>query len=655
VVLGTGFGLHVGGILYEKGSHAPQKAGLGRDPGMKKKFAGGILLITAIFILFIQIPVTEAYASSSAETTSTGRGGSRPTKGIPNVVLLSGTTIALKPVPGSTLNSDSGIDVSEPASTGDDDTTDTNGSADSVSSQSNQVLGSTHIVGNRAVLFLDNNDMVVNQGGRIDSFSENTTGSQIGIQDNALPKFTQVEYLGNKLIADQSFYQNDQLTEVNIPSGITEIGQFAYARSSVTKLYVPEGTKTIGYGAFYHCDSLTEVTLPSTIQSVEPMAFTHTGWMDQFLTSGTDDYLLSGGVLLAYKGNASQITLPNQVKVIAADVFKGHEELQSVTLPYGLEVVGEGAFEGCTSLTTITGGENLTQIKDRAFKDCPLTYIAIPASVNHIGLGAYDFTNTQKGSAQKTVVFAGITLPALSYEASAGRLSNRCYRTEPLGDVKFAVIDPNTSENHLKDTVLFDSDFPFMGIIGSITGDGFFQCRFTYINQHEFDPSALPGTVQIGDASYPITGVDTMEYLPWVGNADQEAGTVLFIGIEGANASLSASRESLILQAALPTDITSMKSAYQRVYQTNLPENTVVYDMTLMESTSSVPITKLDTQEMLVTIPVPESLMGQDIRVFTLDRNGQLEIINSKIQTLNDKTQLTFMTNHFSLFAFCGK
>jgi hypothetical protein len=635
---------------------------------MKKRIMRGLLSVTAMFILFLQIPVAEADASVSAsdfqrETEPARRRGSRPTKGIPNVVILPETVASLKPISDSEIDTDSGnaglgtasADTSVASGTGIGGNAGSEVGTDSASSQSNQVLSSTRIVGNRAVLFLDNNDMIVNQGGQTEPFGGNTSGSNAVVQNGIIPKYTQVEYLGNNLIADQAFYNDDHLSQVNIPTNITEIGQFAYARSSITQLNIPEGTKTIGYGAFYHCDSLTDVRLPSTIQSVEPMAFTHTGWMDQFFSSGTEDYLISGGVLIAYKGTDSKITLPNQVRVIAADVFKGHTELQSVTLPYGLEVVGEGAFEGCTSLTTVVGGENLTQVKDRAFKDCPLNYIAIPASVNHIGLGAYDFTNTQKEISQKTVVFAGITLPALSYETSAGRLSNRSYRTEPLRDVMFAVIDPNTTENHLKDTVLNDFSLPFMGIIGSITDDGFFKCRYTYINQHEFDPSLLPSTVQIGEANYLITGLDAMEYLPWVGNANQEAGTVRFNGIEGATASLPGSRDTLILQGAQPSDITPMSLAYQRVFQSEMPKNSVVYDLTLTENISSVPIINLASQEMMVTIPVPESLLGQDIRVFTLDRNGQLESINAKIQTANDKTQLTFMTSHFSLFVFCGQ
>jgi hypothetical protein len=655
--------LHVGDILYEEGASTPQEAGLGRDPGMKKKFVGGILLITAILILFMQIPVTEAYASSYAsdfQLDILDRIAAKLPADLFDLFKEStNTTSANETEETSIASSESQVNQESTADTG--STSDTTASSEIESAAPSpsveQILGSTHVVGNRAVLFLNNNDMFINEEGINDQSNQSISQDPNSLSlrnDGTIPKYTKVTYQGKAMIADQAYYSDNSLTTVAIPSEITEIGQFAYARSSVTQLTVPEGTQQIGYGAFYHCDDLYSVVLPASIHTVEPMAFMHTGWVDQFFLSGSDDYLIAGGVLVAYKGTADQITLPDQVRVIAADVFKDHKELKSVTLPQGLEVVGEGAFEGCTSLMTLKGGDNLKEIKDRAFQDCPLTYIRIPSTLTHIGLGAYDFSNTQKEMAQKVVVFEGITLPTLSYESTAQWLSNGAYRTTPLQDIMFAVIDKNTSENNLRDTILYSPIFPFMGIVGSITEDGFFQCRFTCINAHEFDLSSLPDSIKIGEATYPITGLDSMEYLPWTGNAVQPAGTVLFSGIEGATASLPDSQETFILQASPEADVTPMESAYRRAFQADLPENTVLYDLILTESTTGVPITNLGAREMLVTIPVPESLLGQDIRVYTLDRNGQLESVNAKVQTSNEKTQLTFMTNHFSLFAFCG-
>ena len=126
----------------------------------------------------------------------------------------------------------------------------------------------------------------------------------------------------------------------------------------------------IGYGAFYHCDDLQEVVLPETVRCVEPKAFSHTMWVQNFLesegASAEDDFLVTGGVLAAYRGNTADVTVPEGVRVIAGEVFRDHTEIEKVSLPDSLLVVGEGAFEGCGSLSQIVFGENVEEIKDRA-------------------------------------------------------------------------------------------------------------------------------------------------------------------------------------------------------------------------------------------------------------------------------------------------
>jgi hypothetical protein len=530
-------------------------------------------------------------------------------------------------------------------------------------SQNNNLIGSTRIVGNHAVVFINNSEMNINSpgdsstpvgepGDDSDTLQPSASNSEKG---GMLPKYTQVDYLGNFVIADQAFYDNQTLGSVTVPDQVKEIGQFSYARSSVRQISIPEGVEKIGYGAFYHCDDLLNVTLPASIQTVEPMAFTNSQWVDRFLSTGTEDYLITGGVLVAYRGKDTQITLPETVRVIAGEVFKGHKELRSVTLPSSLRVIGEGAFEDCTALDTVNMPEGVIQIKDRAFMGCPLTSISIPTSVTQLGLGAYDFTNTNKSTATKTVTFQGKSIPAISYETSAERLSNAAYRVYPLEDVYFAVIPTETTENDLGNTVLYNHMFPFQGIIGSISTDGFFVCRYTCIDKQDFDALSLPNTIQIGQTNYPISGLEGLEFLPWAANGSQSPGTVQVLGIDGASASIPGTLETLLLQAAPPQDSSAMETAYQRIYGASLPQNAVIYDMTLTDATNGLPITKLGTQEMTVTMPVPAALQGQTVGVLTLDRNGQLEMVDA--QTLNTESgaQFTFTPSHFSLYAFYGK
>ncbi len=277
-------------------------------------------------------------------------------------------------------------------------------------------LGSTLIVGNNAVVMVNNNRLPV-FGGAVPATSLSGDGQEL--QNTDIPKYAIID---GKAVADQAYYRSTALGDVVLPQGIQKIGEFAFARSSATSAVLPEGVEYIGYGAFYHCDDLQEVVLPETVRCVEPKAFSHTMWVQNFLesegASAEDDFLVTGGVLAAYRGNTADVTVPEGVRVIAGEVFRDHTEIEKVSLPDSLLVVGEGAFEGCGSLSQIVFGENVEEIKDRAFLGNVMSEISIPTSVKKAGLQAFGnaIAAYQGQEAEYT------------YENSATRLSNGIYR-----------------------------------------------------------------------------------------------------------------------------------------------------------------------------------------------------------------------------------
>lgn len=137
---------------------------------------------------------------------------------------------------------------------------------------------------------------------------------------------------------------------MTIPEGTCEIGRFAFSRSSVHTVAIPEGVTTIAYAAFYHCDDLKNVVIPDTVTSVGAKAFTHTGWMDDFEQNSTENFLISGGVLVAYKGDSAEVTIPDGVRVIADEVFKDHTEIQKVYLPAGIAATSSDIFPEGTEI-----------------------------------------------------------------------------------------------------------------------------------------------------------------------------------------------------------------------------------------------------------------------------------------------------------------
>ncbi|MCM1186658.1 MAG: leucine-rich repeat domain-containing protein [Lachnoclostridium sp.] len=435
------------------------------------------------------------------------------------------------------------------------------------------ILGSTSVVADQAVFFVDSSSLKV-----MDRYNNLDGGSDVlppewdpDENNEVFPKYTIVD---GTTVADQAYYRSSfDGGEVQIPEGIKEIGQFSYARSNLKKIAVPEGMETISYGAFYHCDFLTDVSLPQTITSVEPKAFTHTAWVENFLAkepSGTDDdFLISGGTLIAYKGNSDLVKVPKDVKVIAAEVFKDHAEIKAVVLYDNVRVIGEGAFENCSSLKAlevpvfVTEGKGITDIKDRAFKGCTIGQVTLPATLANMGLQAFD-------DSVKLIYTKGT--PATSHELSAERLSNESYRP-----------------------VLED------GAVPGVTVKGMESV-----------------TAQLEGAARQYTLTVTM--LSGNGN-DSARGT--------------------------------MAQAFGRAGEAGLPAKISLYEISLTDN-SGIPISKLGKQRLIVTMPVPDGLSGEGVRVVTLDRNGQLEQVSSERVRMDGRDYIRFYTSHLSLYGIYG-
>lgn len=330
--------------------------------------------------------------------------------------------------------------------------------------QSKVLSGNQESGGDADVGRVDLSQLAALENGENDSEQAGDAGTENLLVEEAqkgkdFPKYTVVD--GTR-IASQAFYQDAGLTEYGIEDGITEIGEFAFARSGLTAVDIPEGVTSIGYGAFYHCDNLTDVEIPSTVTEIAPYAFDKTPWIES-MDASSSYKIVGDGILIAYNGTDSVVNIPDQVKQIGPQVFKDHMGITAVNIPDSVEIICEEAFMGCRNLKTVNGGINLMKIGDRAFMDCPLSFVTIPASVTEVGLGAYSI---QGGT--DTVVFEGSTLPKLSVGISATRLANGDYRTYAFEHIKTAVI-PDQVEG-LEGTVLESGVYGFNGVICKESG-----------------------------------------------------------------------------------------------------------------------------------------------------------------------------------------
>ncbi|MBD5445465.1 MAG: leucine-rich repeat protein [Lachnospiraceae bacterium] len=510
------------------------------------------------------------------------------------------------------------------------------------------VKGKSKVIGSQAFVFVDNASATVNSGAAMSNTVEGVAYGETGetiasisgssdAKGGSFPKYTIVD---DSIIADQAYY-NDKRTEITIPDTITEIGEFAFARSGINSMSIPEGVEKIGYAAFYHCDSLTNVVIPNSVKEISPAAFDKTPWLQNWEQSGSSDFLIVGdGILLAYRGSASVVNIPDTVKTIGADAFSAHSEITGVIIPDSVEIIGEGAFSNCSALTEIEGGNSVKQIRDRAFAGCPISNIRIPASVEEIGLRAFDVADSVKNSNTGVVVFEGASIPKISYETSSGKIYNDSYRGLAFSGINSAVVPEGAGE--FENTVLDGKLYGFRGEV--VTAGGNSKASVTGYGSGISADMNSDALTDNGNANISETGSNTSANGVVVNiNSDtiEDNGSAYAL-LDGAEGSyiLSISDNDAAKSAIL--------NAYRKLYGNNTPANLQAYDISLEEADKAIPITGLGKQKIEITIPAPSGITENNFHVVSLDNNGQLEEVESRFASVDGMDCLVFTTNHFS-------
>ncbi len=241
------------------------------------------------------------------------------------------------------------------------------------------------------------------------------------VNASSIEDWCKVTFKSNPLLYADHLYINDsELTELTIPSSVTEIKDDAFCGcGGLTSLTIPDGVTSIGESAFAGCSNLATLSISDSILSIGFYAFkdcpiaaneydnayywgnaTNPYVVLSHIKGGWNSDLTSCEInsntkfindeAFDYATKLTSITIPEGVRGIGYAAFNNCISLTSVEIPNSVTNIGSSAFCGCDNLTSVTIGENVTEIKTDTFSYCGrLAKVVIPNKVTNIGMMAF--------------------------------------------------------------------------------------------------------------------------------------------------------------------------------------------------------------------------------------------------------------------------
>ena len=184
---------------------------------------------------------------------------------------------------------------------------------------------------------------------------------------------------GTKTIADQAFRYCSSLNEMDLPSSLESIGNYAFSYCGITSITIPENVQYIDNGIFEGCTSLQNIYVAEDNQTF----------------CDIDGVLCNKQMseLIMFPSKRSSYAVKDGIRTIRDSAF-ANSMIADLTLPSSLETICKYAFDNCCGLTEITIPKNVTSIERGAFRYCrTLEKVQFDTSDPSIYPDAFEYAN----------------------------------------------------------------------------------------------------------------------------------------------------------------------------------------------------------------------------------------------------------------------
>ena len=249
------------------------------------------------------------------------------------------------------------------------------------------------------------------------------------IKDNAFSGMSSLERIvlpsGLKTIGKNAFKDCSLMSLEELPDGITSIGDYAFSNCSrITISRLPSALTTTGYMAFGDCVSIKSITAGPNLIDMGQSTFSSCDMLEYADLSKSRIKTLRSCSFYVNE-NLQTLLLPATLEKIDYRAL-ANTGLKTIELPGNIRNFEEGVFYR-SNLRTITIGEGLTNFDKELFAECrKLVSVNLPSSLTHVGSRV--FASATRLSA---ISCRAIEAPEATTGAFDGVSTQKCVLTVP--------------------------------------------------------------------------------------------------------------------------------------------------------------------------------------------------------------------------------
>jgi len=168
---------------------------------------------------------------------------------------------------------------------------------------------------------------------------------------------------------------------------VTEIGESAFADSTLKEAIITDGYIVIGKQAFQKCLNLSQVIMPITLKEISDYAFDGCNNLSTLMLPMN---LQQIGKYAFARTGLKQITFPSSLYFLDEGAFSDCNNIVELTIPKTIARIPDSCFANCNNLTKVKLEDGIESIGNEAFKKCyKILDMTIPDSITNIGENAF--------------------------------------------------------------------------------------------------------------------------------------------------------------------------------------------------------------------------------------------------------------------------